>query len=359
MKPRIWTVQVVIATVCMCQMLFVGQAARCQSAADATALGSPHPKMQTQGSVGNARAERRLYLGLLGNSYELFLEYAAREDSVNQSGQRPTGIDYESAIGIGDGEEEAMLEIIADAGPQIIAVWDDIDATTLKLMQEHGENAKINDDLELKALRAKVRGLTSGTTARLRHETGAEFMKKLDAYVYREFSDRFGPLTLRGFTNPDAVEARSKDPHDRLWPYFTFFWIAGDPENRTAQQQTRNGTSEDTLGIYVPRDKLQAVIAIARDTKALVNSEFAKDDATIGLYHQTHGPGPIPIPAPCEFGKISVELWSQVEKGVKNLKASVGEEEFANLDRSVREVFGQELRQEASASAGETNIATH
>lgn len=364
MKPR-WTVQVVIVTVCMSQMLFAGQATCSQSAAATTRPCSSQPKTQTSASAENARAEKRLYLGLLENSYGHFLEYAAREESLSQSGERPGRTDYESAIGIGDGEEETMLEIIADAGPQIIAVWDEIDATTLRLMQERGENAKIGDDPELKALRKKMRELTIDTRVQLKHDTGTEFMKKLDSYVYREFSDRFGPFTLRNFINPDAVEASSKDPHDRLWvyalwPYATFFWIAGDSENRAAQQQAvRSGTTEDTLGIYTPRDKLQAVIAIARGTRARMNSALAKDDATIGLYHQAHGPGPIPIPTPREFGKIQIEFWSEVEKGVKDLKASVGEEEFAKLDRSVRDVFGQELRQEASASIGEANKATH
>jgi hypothetical protein len=126
MKPRIWTVQVVIATVCTCQVLFVGQAARCQIAPDVTALSSSHPKMQTQASAENARAEKLLYLDLVRNRCANFLEYAAREESGNQSTRRPRATDYESAIGIGDGEEDAMLEIVAETGPQIIAVWDDL-----------------------------------------------------------------------------------------------------------------------------------------------------------------------------------------------------------------------------------------
>jgi hypothetical protein len=368
----------ILAAACALPTLAAGQSGYIQpSPAAPQKQQNAQPATQAPDTSSTPADESALYRYLVLVRYSYFLEYKGREKFLIQKEMRERSsqqfverTDYESAIGIGDGEEQVMLEIVRDASPQVIETWDQIDAATMKFLEQHGSGEGILDDPEVNDLGKKLLTLVEETRANLKHEIGEEFIKKLDAYVFREFINREGPVSLEwrdsSFSGENSNrDLPSKEGSDleqtradrfRLMgtrSYANFIQIAGASfDHDQGNAGDINDAQRSTLRVIIPREKWQAVKAIVIDSYRRIREVFRQDDAAIGQYHRKYGPQPIPRPIPPELLESRAKFWAIVEKNITSLKGLLGQEDFKKFDESVKQVFGEK---EIAAGADSAN----
>jgi hypothetical protein len=175
------------------QALAVGQSAPIQIT-PAAAQPQRVAQQASQTSSSAADEEKALRWYLTRTRYRYFVEFVDRENFLNRAVERT---DYNSAIGISDEEERVMSSIVLDSSSKVIYDWDQIDAVTKRFLQAHGTGEKLSDNSEFRALGENLQTLVDELRANLKNELGEEFIKKLDAYVNREFINRRGPVSLR------------------------------------------------------------------------------------------------------------------------------------------------------------------
>jgi hypothetical protein len=337
------------------QALAIGQSAPIQATpAAAQPQRDAQQASQTSGSAADEEKALRRYL--TRTRYLYFVEFVDRENFLNQSVERT---DYKSAIGISDIEERVMSSIVLDASSKVIDDWDQNDAATKRFLQAHGRGEKLSDNTEFKALGENLQTLVDEMRANLKNELGEEFIKKLDAYVNREFINRIGPVSLRlnkSKLTENASASRHAQPEapalaDRR-AFELFFELAGAAVERK-QEAVAEGkaTQANILPRSTPEDKKQEIFAIVLEAHRQLYENSLQEHAAIGDYHLEHGPQPIPNPLPNEFVVLGRKHWAIVDEHIAKLKHLLGEEEFRKLDEYVNRVFGKELASAATDPA--------
>lgn len=343
----------------------VSSSAYGQSAPEAAPQKIPASSAQLS-SQNQTTIEKSIYGIITAWRYRFFIEYVGRENAVierhnGDDSERVPRTDYESAIGIGDGEEQAILEIVLDASAQMIETWDQMDARTLQLLENHSLIEQIDDDATLKALGRQQMEIVNETRANLMRDIGEKTLKKLDAYVFQEFINRKRPLSL-SHTDPDLSEIEST-PSDRepgrgpsykaklrqLYAFADFFEVIGT-SGGSRQTGSTGRNSGGSLPACTPAKDMEAVRRIVRNAHDQMRLVNAREDADIGQYHKNSDPGPIPYPLPSELEMEAGRFWAAVDSGIKNLKRQLGDAEFAKFDHAVDEVFGPGLWKEASSA---------
>ena len=341
----------------------VSSSAYGQSAPAAAPLKIPASSAKLS-SQNQTTIEKSIYGIITAWRYRFFIEYVGRENAVierhnGDDSERVPRTDYESAIGIGDGEEQAILEIILDANAQMIETWDQMDARTLQLLENHSLIEQIDDDATLKALGRQQMQIVNETRANLMRDIGKKTLKKLDAYVFREFINRKKPLSL-SHADPDLSEIEST-PSDRepgrgpshkaklrqLYTFADFFEVIGT-SGGSRQTGSTGRDSGGSLPACTPAKDMEAVRRIVRNADDQIQLANAREDAAIGRYHKDSDPGPIPHPLPHELEIERCRFWTAVESGIKDLRQQLGDTEFAKFDHAVDEVFGPGLWKQSS-----------
>jgi hypothetical protein len=348
----------ILVVACALQTLAAGQSGYIQAPPAASQRQqNAQPASQAPDPSITQTEERAIYRHLLLVRFSYFLEYGGRENFLIQKetrGRNPQPLiektDYESAIGIGDGEEQVMLEIVHDAGPQIIENWDQIDAATMKFLEQHGSGESIQDDPELKALYRNQLELIQEARASLKKELGAKFLGKFDAYVFREFFDRDGPVSLWR-QNPNSSEGNASalgqaQPDEFALgdkgSFALFFQASGAVDERIRRAAAEGKDWQvNTLPANTPNDKKQAVHAIVLGAYHQIRDNIEQDYAVIGEYHRADGPQPIPHPLPPGLAMLSTKFWEIVNENRAEVRKVLGEEDFTKFDESVNQVFGE------------------
>ena len=334
------------------QALAIGQSVPIQ-ARPAAAQPQSDAQQASQTSSKAANEEKALRKYLTRTRYLFFFEFVDRENFLNQAVERT---DYKSAIGISDTEELVMSSIVLDASPKVIDDWDQIDAVTKKFLQAHGAGEKLYDNPEFKPLDENLRMLVDEIRANLKNELGEEFIHKLDAYVFREFFNRRGPVSL--FMNKPKLtsnEAASRRPQPvppalaKRRAFELFFEFIGAAVERK-QKADAEGEAVQTISLprRTPEDKKQEVSAIVLGAYRQLYENNLQENSTIGDYHVEHGPQPIPHPLPTGLVELLRKHWAIVDEHTAKLKQLLGEEEFRKFDESVNRVFGVGLNRTAA-----------
>jgi hypothetical protein len=288
-----------------------------------------------------ATEEQRLRSYVTRVRYTYFLEFVGREnylvkkETTEIRSDSTERMDYGLAIDISEGQEEVMMSIVLDASPQIINEWDRVDGISMSLLHTQA-NSSSAYEMELKALM----DLAQQTRTNLKRELGAEFIRKLDAYVNREFRNREGPLSL-------AELSTEQDAHldgtgtTNIRPYEALFQLMGDLDASGPRgADATKPASTIALQIYIPKDHREAVLAILAAAQLQMDRNRVLGFATIGEYFRAHGPQPIPHPLPSDFFPVRNKYWANVGGNIIQLKRLLGESEFDKFDESVNQVFG-------------------
>jgi hypothetical protein len=370
----------ILAAACALPTLAAGQSGYIQaSSAAPQRQQNPQPATKALDTSSVSADESALRRHLVLVRFSFFLEYIGRENFLIQKEMRERNsqqfverTDYESAIGISYGEEQVMLEIVRDACPKIIENWDQIDAATMKFLEQHGSGENIPDDPELNDLGKKLLTLVEETRANLKHEIGEEFIKKLDAYVLREFINREGPVSLwwhdPNSSEETAAPLRSREgasasgqmrpDESRLGDmrlFAIFFQASGAADERIRQEAAEGKDVQgNTLPVNTPKDKKQAVLAIVLGAYHQIGENFRQVDAAIGEYHRKFGPQPIPHPLPPGIATLNAKCSAIVNENIAKLRQVLGEEDFKKFAESVNQVFGEK---EIAAGADSANPA--
>lgn len=326
--------------------LAIGQSARIQTPPANAQPQQSEAQQISQISSSAASEEQALRRYLTHTRYRYFVEFVDRENFLDQTVER---IDYKSAIGISDTEEQVMSSIVIDAGSKVIYDWDQIDAVTRKFLQAHGAGEKLSDNTEFKTPSKNLQTNVDEIRDHLEDELGEEFIKKLDAFVNREFINRRGPASLRLYKSKlnvnASVHAQPEAPAlAERRAFELFFEITGAAFERN-QETVVEGKAPQTppLPRGIPEDKNQEVFAIVLDAHHHLNENTLQENAAIGDYHMEHGPRPIPFPFPNEFVALGRKHWAIVDENIAKLKQLLGEEKFRKLDEYVNQVFGKGL----------------
>jgi hypothetical protein len=332
-----------------------GQSALVQApAADSQTQRNEQQALQTSSRAADEETALRRYL--TRSRYCYFIEFVDRENLLNQTVERT---DYKSAIGISDQEERVMSSIVLDSSSKAIDDWDQMDANTKRFLQAHGASEKLSDRKEFKALSKNLQTLVDEMRANLKNDLGEEFMMKLDAYVYREFINRRGPIS-HGLDKSKLTEKVSALRHPQpIAPsladrraFELFFELTGAAVERNQEAAAAGkATQAITLPRGTPEDKNQKVFAIILGAHHQLYENALQEDAAIGDYHLEHGPQPIPYPLPNEFVALARNHWAIVDENIAKLKQLLGEEKFRKLDEYVNQVFGKELTTAATDPA--------
>jgi hypothetical protein len=195
--------------------------------------------------------------------------------------------------------------------------------------------------------------------ANLKNELGEEFIKKLDAYVNREFINRTGPVSL-SLNKPKLTANASASRHAQpeapalvgRRAFDLFFQLTGAAVERHQDAAAEGkATQANILPRNTPEDKKQEVFAIVLSAHRQIYENDLQEFAAIGDYHLAHGPQPIPRPLPTEFVALRRKHWAIVDEHIAKLKHLLGEEEFRKFDESVNYVFGKGLNSTATDPA--------
>lgn len=337
------------------QALAIGQSAPTQ-ATPAAAQPQRGAQQASQTSSKAANEEKALRRYLTRTRYRYFVEFMDRENLLNQSVERT---DYKSAIGISDEEERVMSSIVLDASSKVINSWDQIDAVSMRFLQAHGVGEKLSNDTEYKTLLENLRTLVDEIRTNLKNELGEEFIKKLDAYVNREFINRTGPVSL-SLNKPKLTANASASRHAQpeapalagRFAFDLFFQLTGAAVERH-QDAVAEGidTQANILPCSTPEDKKQKVFAIVLGAHRQLYENMLQENTAIGDYHLAHGPQPIPYPLPMEFVALFRKHWAIVDDHIAKLKHLLGEKDFKILDEYVNQVFEKELNSAATDPA--------
>jgi hypothetical protein len=329
--------------------------------APATASGAGKTPETSEAHSSKSRdvLEKALYSYTVGLRYRYFIEFVGRENAQTEdetgSDHQPNigRRDYESAVGIGDGEEQVMFEIALRASPRAIETWDEIDAATLEFLNEHRPIERIAEDPKIAALIKEQYKLVADVRETLERELGKGFLKKLDAYVFREFINRKGPNSerWRGMISPDFADLETHSKEDtasnqRLLAFAEFFQDSGNILART-YEKTKDNDPGVTAWIVscTPKEKVATVIETIRQVNHRMQENIARENAMIGVYHRKNGPAPVPE---SEFGDTDREFWRSVDDGIKELKGTLNDADLKKFERAVNDTFGRGLREEAS-----------
>lgn len=347
----------ILAAACGLATLAAGQSESIQAPAAAfQRQQNAQPATQVPDPTSAQTEERALYRHILLVRFSYFLEYVGRESFLIENEGREKNpqqfverTDYESGIGIGDGEEQVMLEIVRDAGPQIIESWDQIDAATMKFLEQHGSGENMPDDPELKALIRKQEELVRGTSASLKTELGTKALRKLDAYVFREFIDREGPVSennIASLREPNDAFASGQVPPggsrlSDMRSFAIFFQIPGASDERMGREAEGEDMQGNILRLDIPKDEKQIVLHIVRGANHQIIENIRRGNAVIGEYHQRYGPQPIPHPLPAGLAMLNSKFWAIINENRAKLRQALGEEDFKKFDESVNQVFGE------------------
>ncbi|MGB6192936.1 MAG: hypothetical protein WBF42_10740 [Terracidiphilus sp.] len=319
-------------------------------------------------SASSNPKEVALYAFQVTTRYRYFIEFVGREDGVIQKqiedGKPPDArTDYESAIGIGDGDEAAMLAILVDAAPKMISAFDEIDERCSKLLPELLNNIDaVEHDPDLRALSKEQSEIVKETRASLGRELGARKLKKIDAYVYGEFLDRIGPASQDqpGFNLLDVDRAEYRTANAgadeekavlRRYAFSVLFQQYGIQLRRKSAAAKGTEDAPSPLPAYIPKEKEVAVRSIIRgaaDQIAMIN---VQEWADIGKYHKNVDPGPVPHRLPPELAADQRAYWTTTDRGIEDLRRLLGDEVFAKFDRAVTHIFGSGMAEVADSDA--------
>jgi len=346
----------VLITVFIFHALAIGQSAQVQSsplAAQPQKVAQQTP--QTTSSIAGEEKAMRRYL--TRTRYRFFVEFVDRENYLDQAAER---IDYKSAIGISDTEERVMSSIILDASSKVIDDWDRSDAVTRKFLEAHAAGEKLSDNTEFKTISEDLGATVDELRDHLKVEIGDEFIKKLDAFVNREFINRLGPLShslnhsklkvnASMHAQPEAPAMAGKRAFEM------FFELTGAAVERN-QEAAALGTAPQTITLprSTPEDRNQEVFTIVLGAHRRIYENLLQEHAAIGDYHLVHGPQPIPFPFSNEFVDLTKKHWAIVDENIAKLKQLYGEEGFRKLDEYVNQVFGKGL-----SSAAKDPVTPH
>lgn len=336
-----------------------GQSAPTPAAQDIPAI-SAQPNSQTSIPI-----EKALYSLLTKWRYRFFIEFVGRENTPvekhkGEDNERFRRTDYESLIGVGDGDEQAMIEAVLDASPRMIETFDQIDDRTLALLEDHARIDRIENDPDLTTLLTQQNEIVDETRVHLKREIGAVSLKKLDAFVFREFINReglrsqsqlgtdFGGFESAASDKDSGSEAIDKVKLRQWYAFAQFFQTTGHMREHVKQQVCGAKDADSSLPACTPTNDRNAVREIVRNADDQIQLANAKEDAAIGRYHKESDPGPIPHPLPHELEIEHGRFWTAVDSGIKDLRRQLGDTEFAKFDQAVDEVFGPGLWKEAS-----------
>ncbi|MGD0682261.1 MAG: hypothetical protein ABR990_09435 [Terracidiphilus sp.] len=353
MVLRFLRILLVLITVFVFHDFVLGQSAHIQTPPAAAQPQREAPQASQTSSIA-AGEEKALRRYLTRTHYRYFVEFVDRENYLDQTAER---IDYKSAIGISDTEEQVMSSIILDASSRVIDDWDQSDALTKKFLQARGAGEKLSDNTEFKTVSENLQTLVDELRDHLKDELGEEFINKLDAYVNREFINRRGPVSLRLIRpKPSVYASKRAQPEapaiaDRR-AFELFFELTGAAVERN-QEAAAVGKAPQTIPLprSAPEDKKQEVFAIVLGAHRQLYENALQENAAIGDYHREHGPQPIPFPFPNEFVELGRKHWAIVDENIAKLKQLYGEEMFKRLDEYVNQVFGKELSTTATDPA--------
>lgn len=343
----------VLVSALLFHALAIGQSTRIQTP-PATAQPPREAQQSPQTSSSIAREEKAMRWYLTRTRYRYFVEFVDRENYLDQAAER---IDYKSAIGISDTEERVMSSIILDASSRVIDDWDRSDADTKKFLQSHGAGEKLSDNAEFKTLSEDLGTTVDELRNHLKVELGEEFIKKLDAFVNREFINRRGPVSLS--LNHSKLKVNASVRAHREAPamagkraFELFFELTGAAIERN-QGAALEGKPPQVIILprITPEDRNEEVFAIVLGAHRQLIENALQEHAAIGDYHLEHGPPPIPFPFPSEFVALNKKHWAIVDENIAKLKQLYGDERFRKLDEYVNQVFGKGLTAAATDHA--------
>jgi hypothetical protein len=237
----------------------------------------------------------------------------------------------------------------------MIELYDQADARTLELLDDRSRIEQIEDDSILRALGDQQARIVKETRTNLMREIGAGGLKRLDAYVFRDFINREGPFRRRD--DPTEFEAERAPGSDvpvkamtrRRYAFAEFFQAAGCIRQRAGRPPSDDKDADRSLPASTPEKDRKVVREIVRKTGDQIQLANAREDAEIGRYHRNSGPGPIPYPLPRELQAERGIFWEVVDSGIDEVKRQLGAEEFVKFDHEVEEVFGPGLWKEAKS----------
>jgi hypothetical protein len=340
--------RVFLVAASLCLLSAFGISAQAQVAAIVTRP-SPGP---TAGD-GRQSEDEILRQRLLMARYSFFIEFVGRENYLVEKGSQGNGAgsvgrtDYGLKLDISEGQEQVMLSILLESSPRVIGLWDQVDAATLSLILS-SEVSKIPDDPQLKTFGRELDRLSWETRANLGRELGAEFVRKLDDYVYKVFGSREVPVSSKQDESDvwrDSSTQRQIAPDepgsiggDSFSLYFqAMFFAERSPRQGTAEAQGRTGIDKRLM---VPANKKEAVAGIIRAVGYQLLETDGREDAAIGAYHRDFGPQPIPRPLPDGLAQTRRQFWATVTDEIARLKQVLSEEDFNRLNEAVIQIFG-------------------
>jgi hypothetical protein len=326
-----------------------------------TQYSAPITSKQQPDSPSPGGIERALYAYLTAWRYRFFIEYVGRENILIEEHKEENSAhrtDYESNIGIGDGEEQAMLEVVLGASSKMIKALDQADSRSLKLLADNAQIEQIDNDPELKEFLRQETEIVKETRANLRRDIGEEALSKLDAYVFREFVNREGPVARLQFAfdtaeieKPTSDRERSQNDSARvrrLYAFSGYFQTMSGQRERSRRSPSAEKEADRALPSCTPDKDREAVREIVVNAGDAIRMTDVRTDADIGQYHKNFGPGPIPRPLPNALVMARYRFWAAVESGVKDLNQQLGITEFEKFNRAVEEIFGSGLWEEAA-----------
>jgi hypothetical protein len=284
--------------------------------------------------------------------YSFFIEFAGREDLMVQketqtsnegSGDRTA---YGVRLNISAGQEEEMLSIVLGASSKVIDLWDQNDALCLSLVL-NGQTSEIPGNPRLKPLQKSLLQVSADTRSTLKQRLGAAFIDGLDAYVYREFVNRFGP---RDGSEDRPSPSRISDSPAGLdgpdWTELGYFSLLFQSIDHLEQQglatKERSSAKTETLTqLHFPLLKQQMIAEILQEAGHRLLETDGREQAAIGIYHRDFGPQPVPHPLPDNLVRENRAFWAIVEDGVSKLKEALSAQDFNKLESASIQIFSE------------------
>ena len=217
------------------------------------------------------------------------------------------------------------------------------------LLDQHKSFGSIEGDPKLREIAREQAELVAYVRAGLMREGSKTLLQRVDAYVFREFINREGPQSVRrddDFSQEEVSQSnrRNEKSHDQA-AFAVFFQIMGSALERVERRP--DADPAELIPRCTPKERLQQVISIVKETNNELRMLDFADDAMIGTYHQQNGPQPVPIE---EFSSTNRAFWKTTGEGKQKLRDALGETTFKTFAREVADAFGSDLHEEAHSS---------